>query len=265
MSISNTLAPFYPMRAIHFDQVVISISIRCPICRWKLFHWDKIFYSLSEFDMHHNGDREMLLPSAKCQFHFSYWRETSNDAIFSRNKWSNVAFAFLCFPLNLHTQKRSKSGIIRWNGFVLFTYRNSQKISNELWNLHSHFHSYISIHSTQPEKKSRRLVEVAITVNSYPKNGNKFPFAKFNCVLSIRVFCDTHSSGFSINCQRERMPNTEREQYWRTSLVLSRICTHSHRQPKSVHLMRKCDLRYLIGSPTANTFRSLAYTLKHHQ
>lgn len=62
--------------------------------------------------------------------------------------------------------------------------------------------------STQPQEKRHGLVEVAITVNSYPKNGNKFPLAKFNCVLSIRVFCDTHSSGFFHECQRERMPNT---------------------------------------------------------
>lgn len=89
-----------------------------------------------------------------------------------------------------------------------------------------------SLH-TASKKKSRRLVEVAITVNSYPKNGNKFPFAKFNCVLSIRVFCDTHSSGFSINCQRERMWNANNIEEHR-SYSLAFALTHIVNQNRCI-------------------------------
>lgn len=100
---------------------------------------------------------------------------------------------------------------------------------------------------------------------------------KFNCVC---VCCRYACFVICLSVFRKNATGNEIQKFQQTMFKdMSNTITHSaqlihiHKHKsirivnKSVHLRRKCDLRYLIGSPTANIHFSVwhLYTLEYHQ
>lgn len=139
-------------------------------------------------------DHKNLMPTAKCQFsaevNFSNHADLELEFLFLSSMWSNVIvlFIFIFDLICIHVKERMEREIftkcdeMKWNGFFVVHLGN---LSFE-WIVNFAFQFAPAFNSLP-----MRLAKVAVTINSYPKNGNNF-----HSKNSIECMLETEANGW---------------------------------------------------------------------